>query len=426
MKRARQQQAGYIFLRCGFWYVRYREDVVLKNGVVKRLQKCCRLTRATGAYRMKRAVEQLAEKALRPLNDGVVAAESTMSLNRFIESAYFPYAAQQKRRSTYRGYCNIWKRYIKPNGDRALREYRTFECEQMLLSIARREDLCRTTLGHIKHFLGGVFRYARRQGVLDTANPMHDVEIPKARPAGETQAYSLEEEVRMLGILPEPAASTVAVAAFTGARKGEIRGLLWEDYDDCAIKVKQAVWRSHVDEPKREKSKGTIPVIAQLKFFLDRHRARSGYPQQGYIFRSRQGKPLNLDALARDVIRPALETAKLPWHGWHAFRRGLATNLNRLGVSDKVIQQILRHANVTTTMNIYVKMVSQDATVAMKTLEANCATTVQQQGLIVAPELGKTTVDREQQASLSERYTGVLAEREGFEPSIQVLARITV
>jgi len=368
----------------------------------------------------------LAEKSLRPFNDGVVVAESTMSLNRFIESAYFPYAAQQKRRSTYRGYCNIWKRYIKPNGDRALREYRTFECEQMLLSIARREDLCRTTLGHIKHFLGGVFRYARRQGVLDTANPMHDVEIPKARPAGETQAYSLEEEVRMLGFLPEPAASTVAVAAFTGARKGEIRGLLWEDYDDCAIKVKQAVWRSHVDEPKREKSKGTIPVIAQLKFFLDRHRARSGYPQQGYIFQSRQGKPLNLDALARDVIRPALETAKLPWHGWHAFRRGLATNLNRLGVSDKVIQQILRHANVTTTMNIYVKMVSQDATVAMKTLEANCATTVQQQGLIVAPELGKTTVDREQQASLSERYTGVLAEREGFEPSIQVLARITV
>jgi integrase len=105
-----------------------------------------------------------------------------------------------------------------------------------VLSIARREDLCRTTLGHIKHFLSGVFRYARRQGVLDTANPIHDVEIPKARPAGETQAYSLEEEVRMLGILPEPAATAVAVAAFTGARKGEIRGLLWEDYDDCAIK----------------------------------------------------------------------------------------------------------------------------------------------------------------------------------------------
>ena len=33
------------------------------------------------------------------------------------------------------------------------------------------------------------------------------------------------------------------------------------------------------------------------------------------------------------------------------IRRGLATNLDPLSVSDRVIQQILRHANVTTTMS---------------------------------------------------------------------------
>lgn len=62
---------------------------------------------------------------------------------------------------------------------------------------------------------------------------------------------------------------------------------------------------------------------------------------------------------------------KLPkWHGWHAFRRGLATNLYRLGVSDKIIQAILRHANVSTTMNIYVKTVSEDSVVAMHKLDS--------------------------------------------------------
>jgi integrase len=78
-----------------------------------------------------------------------------------------------------------------------------------------------------------------------------------------------------------------------------------------------------------------------------------------------------------------LQTAELglAWHGWHAFRRGLATNLHRLEVSDKVIQQILRHANVTTTMNIYVKTVSADAANAMKSLETMCATTVQPERL---------------------------------------------
>jgi integrase len=141
--------------------------------------------------------------------------------------------------------------------------------------------------------------YAQRQGVLDSPNPMREVEIPRARPAGETHAYTLEEEVRMLAILPEPAATIVAVAAFTGARKGEIRGFLWEGYDGYTIEVKQSVWRNRVGEPKREKSKGTIPVVAQLKLFLDRHRASSGNPSRGFIFRNLWGNPLNLDVLVR-------------------------------------------------------------------------------------------------------------------------------
>jgi len=58
--------------------------------------------------------------------------------------------------------------------------------------------------------------------------------------------------------------------------------------------------------------------------------------------------------------------------GWHAFRRGLATNLHRPGVPDKTIQSILRHSNLLTTMNAYVKSVPPDAVAAMRALEAKC------------------------------------------------------
>ena len=163
--------------------------------------------------------------------------------------------------------------------------------------------------------------------------------------------------------------------------KGGPRGLRWEDYDGSELRVKHSVWRSHVGEPKSPKSQGTIPAIAPLRVLLDRHRARCGGPSCGFIFSSAKGQPMNLEALAIDVVRPALEKAGLNWHGWHAFRRGLATNLHRLGVSDKVIQQILRHANVTTTMNIYVKTATADAANAMKTLGTICATAVQLMGL---------------------------------------------
>ena len=77
-----------------------------------------------------------------------------------------------------------------------------------------------------------------------------------------------------------------------------------------------------------------------------------------------------MDALAHDVLRPKLAEVQLVWHGWHAFRRGLATTLHRLGVQDKMIQAILRHSNLATTMNVYVKSVSEDSVAAMKTLEA--------------------------------------------------------
>ena len=50
----------------------------------------------------------------------------------------------------------------------------------------------------------------------------------------------------------------------------------------------------------------------------------------------------------RDASRPE-------WHGWQAFRRGLAANLHDLGVDDKMIQAILRHANVSMTQRCYIK-----------------------------------------------------------------------
>jgi Phage integrase family len=57
------------------------------------------------------------------------------------------------------------------------------------------------------------------------------------------------------------------------------------------------------------------------------------------------------------------------WRGWHAFRRGLATNLNRLGVDDSVIQRILRHSTVAVTQACYIKTASEDAKAAMQKLE---------------------------------------------------------
>jgi integrase len=87
------------------------------------------------------------------------------------------------------------------------------------------------------------------------------------------------------------------------------------------------------------------------------------------MFPSPAGKPINLDTLAADVIMPLITKAGVQWHGWHAFRRGLATNLHQLGVSDKTIQRILRHANVGVTQSCYIKTADFEVADAMQQFE---------------------------------------------------------
>ncbi len=220
--------------------------------------------------------------------------------------------------------------------------------------------------------MSAIFKHAKRSGAINGVNPVQDVSIPKARESEDTYAYSLEEIYRMLSLFPDPTATVIATAAFTGLRKGELRGLRWENYAASEIQVTHSVWNRQVSDPKTRTSKAPVPVISSLQKFLERHRAAVGNPQSGWMFAASTGSPLHLDNLVRREIRPLLEKAGIEWHGWHAFRRGLATNLQRLGVPIKTAQAILRHADYGTTANYYVKTVEADAVEAMALVEKTC------------------------------------------------------
>jgi integrase len=242
--------------------------------------------------------------------------------------------------------------------------------------------------------ISAIFKRAKQLNYFQGENPARDTGIsPNAPEAEETYAYSLEEVQTILAVLPEPAATAFAVAAFMGLRHGEIQGLLWENYHDGELHITQSIWNGHATTPKTRKSSAPVPVIRQFAERLEIHRMRDGNPQSGPIFRNSLGKPLCLNNVLGRQILPALNRCtscreseddhrradheferdvRYPeWHGWHAARRGLGSNLYRLGIPDKVIQQILRHANVSTTSTYYIKAVADDVRKAMETLENN-------------------------------------------------------
>ena len=67
------------------------------------------------------------------------------------------------------------------------------------------------------------------------------------------------------------------------------------------------------------------------------------------------------DSIFRVYIKPATTKIGLTKHiGWHTFRHTFGAILNANGEHPKVIQELLRHANLKVTMDTYVQAVSDE------------------------------------------------------------------
>ena len=111
-------------------------------------------------------------------------------------------------------------------------------------------------------------------------------------------------------------------------------------------------------------------ALTKLAKILDEYRASMHNPATGLMFHIGNGECLDMDKLAQRVIRPAIEAIRLPWYGWHGFRRGVASNLYELGANEKIVQRILRHANPHVTKERYIKAFDPAVLDAMQRLQA--------------------------------------------------------
>jgi integrase len=388
-----RKQHGQIVRIGDRWYVRYWERRNV-SGTIERKRVSYQLGQVTTRGKRPPAdIVDEAERYMATVNSGTIGAEQIVTISDFAEQIYLPWVEQYKRPSTAKGYRDIWEVHLKPLcGTVWLKDTRTFHVQGWLDQVAVAGKLSRNTLKHIKSVVSGMFTLAKQQDYFRGENPSRDTAIdPRAAEPQETYAYSLEELQTIISLLPEPAATAFAVAAYMGLRHGEIQGLLWENYRDGEMYVSRSIWNGRIGEPKTRKGRAPVPVIRQLAERLELHRLRCGNPQVGPIFANAAGKPLALTSVVNRAILPVLNRCercgkaelkhaktdheykrdgRIPeWHGWHAARRGLGSNLYRLGVPDIVIQRILRHANVSTTATYYIKTAADDVRNAMAKLE---------------------------------------------------------
>lgn len=375
-KRKHRTAQGTITRHHGYWCLRYRERIRIDDTITT-IQRSKRLAPIDAEHKTRESVEDLAGDVMEPINR-VPVSYVAVKLGDFVDSRYLPFVELKRKPSTYRGYKQMWERYLKPRSKCAnllMHNTETYMIQEVLDDIEHEEELSAQTMAHIKHFLSGIFRYAINQGRVPkgTSNPVTCAETTTV-PDFDGKAYSLEEIALMSAVLPEPSRTVVLTAAFTGLRVGELRGLVWDSYlppDDNTfgeLRVLQSIWRGRVGTPKSKRSKSVVPVIPQVCAVLERHRVASGNPSSGPIFANGAGKALDLDSLYQRQMKAPLQRVGIEWEGWHGFRRGLATNLEAIGVRESIAAMVLRHANERVTKKHYIKPVPVEAVSAMRRL----------------------------------------------------------
>ena len=176
------------------------------------------------------------------------------------------------------------------------------------------------------------------------------------------RALSTEEARTLLQLAREHRLEALFVVALgTGARQGELFGLRWGDFDANAgrLKIQRQIvdvnGKPEVSEPKTAAGRRTLDLPRFCTEALLRHRDRQSVSPlpSAWIFSDEKGGPLRRQNFRRRVWGPLAKVAGVPGLRFHDLRHSCASLLMALNVHPRVVQSILGHADVGTTLAVY-------------------------------------------------------------------------
>jgi integrase len=252
----------------------------------------------------------------------------------------------------------------------ALQEYAPHTGTRFLDSLTGTQG--KATLRHIKACATSLFKRAVNEQHIKV-NPWHDVQMPDdAVDSAPTQHYTVEEAEDIISALVDrvDCQLVMALACFLGLRPGEIAALRWDDFDAENVHIRRSVVRGIVGTPKTVESIASLPLLDRVRVPLELWRQKSP-DTSGWLFPSVNNTPIDLHNLIARVIRPAIKAEGLVWKSLYAGRRGAGTAIiARTNGNAAIGQALLRHKNMSTTLQFYKKQIpAADLRAGMKMLE---------------------------------------------------------
>ena len=266
---------------------------------------------------------------------------------------------------TYDGYLRKW---ILPRwGSYRLTEVKAVAVEAWLktLSFENGDPLSRGSKAKIRNIMSALYSHAIRWEWA-TRNPITSVRQSAKREA-VPDVLTVDELVRLLSAIPEPFRTAVFLDGSSGLRVGELLGLKWEDVDfeKQVIYIRRSIVKQRIGPPKTEASQKPVPLNEDLARALRLWKMKTIYNRpDDWVYASvpKNGtQPYWPNSIYRVYIKRAAKLVGLKKRiGWHTFRHTFGTILNANGENPKVIQELLRHATLKVTMDVYVQAISDE------------------------------------------------------------------
>ena len=264
---------------------------------------------------------------------------------------------------TNEGYLERW---ILPRwSSYRLKDVKAVIVEEWLRSL----PLANGSRAKIRNLMHAIFNHAVRWEWHDK-NP-----ITQVRQSAKRQrvpiVLNIEQLKSLVEQLTEPAKTAVLLDILTGLRVSELLALKWSDVDfeNLELHVTRSISLQRVGPCKTEASQKPVPLDPELAEVLLMWRRQSAYPMDSdWVFASPASKgklPYWSSSVFRVYLRPALKVAGITGKvGWHTFRHSYATILKSHGEDVKTVQELLRHANSSITLNLYAQAVTDTKRIA--------------------------------------------------------------
>jgi integrase len=368
---------GHVFkLRSGKWAVRF--DVPEHDG--KRQQK------QIGGFALKSDAERELVRLEAEILDGQYHRASDISVSEFMRIWLRDYVESNLAFKTQEFYSGLFRNHIEGHFERIqISKLRANQVEAFYRQLAKSGKLSDTSIHHCHKVLRTALNHAVRWGYIKSS-PMSRVIAPKM-PQASIQYWEADTISDALELFSGSAIEFhVQIALLTGLRIGEICALNEKslDFDQGILHITHTAQRVTgkgivFKEPKTKASKSLLPMTDSVSSILrqrihsiktNRIRYANIYDNQyrGYLSVREDGSFMT-PSYVSGVFRETLQSQEeIPHIRFHDLRHSCASWLLYNGVDLKTIQEVLRHADFSTTANTYSHVSSKMKKAALDTL----------------------------------------------------------